>query len=361
MKNQVYFICFLLLIGTILISCEKEKTEYEQTWNGHDFIGFKDGLFILHDKSIGYYNPDSNKVFPDIYRHQNGKGLGTGVYSLMTDPGMEDPGMITVENENIIEFIDLENFISTGSIEIDQPRYILDHGLYSLVSFGNQTIGGVAIVDLYKHLLVRTIDTPNEAGKIYMNENYYYVFGTGKDINDSIISVLFDKEYLLQTLDLLETIIIGIRPVDYVEISLNFDSRHKGLAILCMGNKTVPASVAIFDLVTRKVLETYIFDNPDFKPESMFWIEDPYEGNRILAVYANSKLYQTELTNPMNTSVLVDKNISQLYRYGQNYLAVSRDTINPVSYLYKFDIESIALLDSIPIDGKAKKIEGSVN
>ncbi len=93
----------------------------------------------------------------------------------------------------------------------------------------------------------------------------------------------------------------------------------------------------------------------------MFWLGEPYSGSRILAVYANGKLYQTELTNPMVTSVLIDKNVSDFYRYDQTYLAVSRDTVNPVSYLYKFDLQSLDLLDSIAIDGNAKKIEGTIH
>jgi hypothetical protein len=357
MKNQVYSITLLLLIVSVLCSCEKEKTEYEQTWDGHDFIGFNDGLFIVHENSIGYYYPDSNKVFPDIYKHQNGRPTGSGIHSLKPSAGM-----ITVEDENRIVYIDFENFITIGFNEINRPRDIYYLGQYSLVSFGDNVSGGVAMVDVFNRKLVRTIKTSHEAGKIYRDGKYFYVLSSGKNMMDSIITVLYTKDYnLSQTLDVFDTITMGIRPVDYVEISLNFDSQHRGLAILCMGNKTIPASVVIFDLVTRTVDETYYFINPEFRPESMFWIGEPNSGKRTLAVYANGKLYQTELTNPMYTSVLIDRNVSDLYRYDQTYLAVSRDTINPISYLYKFDMLSLNLLDSLAIDGNAKKIEGTIH
>jgi hypothetical protein len=357
MKHQIFTLCLFFGISTILVSCEKEKTEYEKTWDGHDFIGFNDGLFILHDNSIGYFNPDSNKVFPDIYGHQNAKGLGTGIHSLNPNAGM-----ITVEDENKIEFVDLENFTSIESIEISRPRDIYNFGSYKLVSFGNRVSGGVALVDYINRELLQTVETGNVAGKIYSDGNNIYVFCDGKDENDSIISIL-KYEYSNFAVSLLkaDSMVVGIRPVDFVEISLNYDSQHKGLAILCIGNKTVPASVVIFDLTTRKVQQTYHFDNPDFKPESMFWIGEPYMGSRILAVYANNKLYQTELTNPMKTLVLIDKNISDFYRYDQTYLTVSRDTVNPVSWLYKFDLQSLDLLDSIAIEGNARKIEGTIH
>lgn len=353
MKHQIFILFFSLIFSTILVSCEKEKTEYKQTWDGHDFIGFEDGLFIVHDNSVGYYYPDSNQVFPDIFAHQNGWGLGTGVYSLDANAGM-----ITVEDENKIEFVDLENFISIESIEISRPRDISFFGSYRLVSFGNRVSGGVALVD-FNRVLMQTIRTGNEAGKIYVDANYCYVFCSGKDENDSIITILKSEFYnSVLSLHKVDSIAVGIRPVDFVEISLNFDSQHKGLAILCMGNQAVPASVVIFDPVIRKVIETYHFDKPDFKAESLSWIGEPYSGSRKLAVYSDGKLYQTELSDPMVTSLLIDKNVRDFYRYDQTYLAVSRDTINSVSYMYKFDVTTLDLLDSITIDGKAKGIEG---
>jgi len=357
MKHQIITLCLFLGFSTILASCEKEKTEYEKTWDGNDFIGFNDGLFILHDNSIGYYYPDSDKVFPDIYKHQNGRGLGTGIHTLNASAGI-----ITAEGENKIEFVDPVNFISIESIEINRPRDIYNFGSYKLVSFGNRVSGGVALVDYINRELLQTVETGNEAGKIYSDGNNIYVFCSGKDENDSIISIL-KTEYSNYAISLhkADSMTVGIRPVDFVEISINYDSQHKGLAILCMGNKTVPASVIILDLTTLKIQQTFHFDIPDFKPEGLFWIGDPYLGSRILAVYANSKLYQTELTNPMKTTVLIDKNISNFYRYDQTYLAVSRDTVNPVSWLYKFDLQSLDLLDSIAIDGNARKMEGTIH
>lgn len=357
MKHQIFIICLFMAGTTILLSCEKEKTDYEQTWDSPFFKGFQNGLFIVHSSSIDYYYPDSDKIARDIYKIQNGRGIGNDIHSF--SPWWR--GIVTVENENKVEFVDVNNFISNGSLEIDHPRNIYSLGEYELITFGNNISGGVALVDVANQALVMTIGTDNEAGQFYPDDHWnFYIFCSGKNMNDSAVSVLNVSDLNNpQVIHSIDTIVIGIRPVDFVEISLNFDSQHKGLAILCMGNHTVPASVVIFDLVTRKVAETYHFDKPDFKPESIFWIGEPYSGSRILAVNANGKLYQTELSDPMVTSVLIDKNVSDFYRYDRTYLAVSRDTINPVSYMYKFDVATLDLLDSIPIDGKAKEITGS--
>jgi hypothetical protein len=356
MKHQIFIICLFMAVTAILGSCEKEKTEYEHTYDDFFFKGFANGLFILHSSSIDYYNPDSDKIARDIYKIQNGSGIGNDIHSF--SPWWR--GIITVEDENKVEFVDVKNFISTGSLEMDHPRNIYSLGEYGLITFGNNISGGVALIDVTNQALVMTIGTDNEAGQFYRDNYNFYIFCSGKNMNDSAVSVLYESDLNKpQTIHSIDTIVIGIRPVDFIEISLNFDSQHKGLAILCMGNQTVPASVVIFDLVTREVVETYHFDKPDFKPESVFWIGEPYSGSRILAVNANGKLYQTELTDPMVTSVLIDKNLSDFYRYDKTYLAVSRDTINPVSYMYKFDVTTLDLLDSIAIDGKAKGIEGS--
>jgi hypothetical protein len=346
-----------MAVTAILGSCEKEKTEYEQTWDSPFFKGFANGLFIVHRNSIDYYYPDSDNIAQDIFKIQNGREAGNDIPSF--SPWWR--GIITVENENKVEFVDVKNFISNGSLELDHPRNIYSLGEYELITFGNNISGGVALIDVTNQALVTTLGTDNEAGQFYPDDHgNFYIFCSGKNMNDSAVSVLnVDDLNNPQTINSIDTIVIGIRPVDFVEISLNFDSQHKGLAILCLGNQTVPASVVIFDLVTREVVETYHFDKQELNPESIFWIGEPYSGSRILAINANGKLYQTELTDPMVTSVLIDKNLSDFYRYDQTYLAVSRDTINPVSYMYKFDVTSLDLLDSIPIDGKAKEIAGS--
>ena len=33
MKHQIFIICLFMAVTAILVSCEKEKTEYEQTWD----------------------------------------------------------------------------------------------------------------------------------------------------------------------------------------------------------------------------------------------------------------------------------------------------------------------------------------
>lgn len=360
--NKVKILIIFMITVIFSGSCEKEKTEYHQKWDNPDFYGFTYGLFTIHDNSIGYYDPDSNKVFPDIYQYQNGSAIGDGIHSFQAGLGTGlEFGLISVEKENKVIFVNLVNFLYTNTIAINQPRDIFDMGQYCLISFSNKASGGVAILDLVHQQFIKGVKTNNEAGKIFMDNNYFYVFCSGKNKKDSVIAVLYSPDLTQpDAIHTIDTIPIGIRPVDYVEIKLNYNSQqHKGLAILCMGNETIPASVVLFDLATRTIVETFFFADPGLKPESMFWFDWPNSENKILAVYANNKLYQTMLSDQMNTTILINKNVSNLYEeYGMFYIGVSRDTINDISYLYKFSNPSLALLDSIQIEGRAKKMEG---
>ena len=45
------------------------------------FKGFANGLFIVHSSSIDYYYPDSDKIARDIFKIQNGSGIGNDIHS----------------------------------------------------------------------------------------------------------------------------------------------------------------------------------------------------------------------------------------------------------------------------------------
>jgi hypothetical protein len=134
----------------LLTSCEIEKTEYQTILDDVYFGGFRDGYLIVHNQSISYYSPEVNKVYPDIYTHQNGKPLGNGIHSFYVNL-FSGPGLISLQKDNKIEFIDVVNFISEGFLEIEKPRDITEFdGQYCMVSFGNKSTGGIALVDLFE-------------------------------------------------------------------------------------------------------------------------------------------------------------------------------------------------------------------
>jgi hypothetical protein len=347
------FLFISVFLSPIILSCEKETTDHFQTSDEPGFAGFNDGIFTIHENSIGYYFPDSNKVFPDLYRHQNDRGLGNGIHSFAPSYNL---GIISIEKENRLEFVDTKNFISTGSLELPEPRNIMGY-YYYLVSYGKRNSGGIAHIDPVNHKIIQTVTTEIEAGKLFIDNDNIYVFSSGKDDRDSVIVRLFG--FSTGDIHRIDSMVIGSRPVDFVQITLPEAYNHKGLAILCMGKKNVSPSIVILDLITGKIRHTYQFKDPGLKPENIFWIGNYQDFHPpILASYANNKLYKLVLSDPIVSTVLINKNISSLNQTSKNFIAVSRDTIKPISYLYKIDFELLVVQDSIPIEPRAKKIEG---
>jgi hypothetical protein len=344
----------IFLISLTVLSCEKVTTEHRQVLDDPRFEGFTNGFFIVHENSIGYYYPDSNKVFPNLFMHQNGRELGNGIHSFGFDT--YGPGLATIEKENRIEFVDTKNFLSLGSLELSEPRNI-NTTYYTLVSFGKRNSGGVAQIDLFQKKIIRTVHTEIEAGKIFVDNEYIYLFSSGRDDKDSVIVRLYGAS--AGNLHRIDSIGIGNRPVDFVVLSLDKSYDHRGLAILCLGRKSVPPSIVTLDLITGKVKHVYQFEDTELKPENIFWIFQANPDRQILACYSKNKLYRLELSDPIQSSVLINKNISSLTSTRNNFIAVSRDTIHQVSFLYKIDLQTFKVLDSITIEPKAKKIEGN--
>lgn len=351
----------------VLTSCEFKKTEYRPYLDPVSFSGFEYGYFILYNNSISYYSPDDNQVFPDLYEHQNGNPPGNGIHSFHNKL-THSYGLITYQEDNRIEIIENVNLLSEGVLEIEKPRDIFSlRGRYCTVSFGDPGTGGIAVVDLVDKEFAKTVHTGIEAGEIYRTGNYLYVFSDGNSMNDSIIEKFYYKQNTPSSLHKLDSLPVGIRPVDFAEITIPYeDHPHAGLAILCKGNDTVPASIVLFDLVTENVIDSNPFESTDIVPENLFWFpfyRDPWQpGNPAsesdLVCYVSNKLFSLNLNKPVEMSVLINKNVSFLLPFDDHFLAVSRDTIGNKSYLYRFDPTSFELVDSLSIPPKALKLVG---
>jgi len=120
----------------------KDRIRKNSWW--YLFWRFGNDYFILHNNRSVIIHLKLNKVYPDIYAYQNGKILGNGIHSFHVDL-YSGPGLISLQKDNKIEFIDVVNFISEGILEIEKPRDIFDlRGRYCMVSFGEKSTGGIA-------------------------------------------------------------------------------------------------------------------------------------------------------------------------------------------------------------------------
>jgi hypothetical protein len=348
----------ILCIGMVLLTatCEIEKTEYKNTIDDDSFSGFSSGSFILHSQSISYYSPLENKVFSDLYFHQNGVKTKNGIHSMISFGYV---GAITFQQDNAIEFMDMVNFKSLGFLELENPRNINSGYPYCLVSFGDRETGGIAMIDIHAKEIVNTIRIGTETGKIFVDDQHIYVFCDGNNADDSVMYRLYRAGYTPASLHKLDSFVIGIRPVDGVGMSVNYpEYEHKGLAVLCKGNATIPASIVLLDLVTGKIAGSYPFESTALEPESLFWLYNYDNQPRILGSLINNKLYSLTLNNPVEKSLLIDKNIRSLIQSGNYYTGVSSDTAGTTTSLYRFDPYTLELVDSLVIDGKATGFSG---
>ena len=352
-----------MLLVLFSAACEIEKTEYERFPEELSFHGFS-GNFILHNQSISYYSPEVNKIYPNIYSYQNGQPIGNGIHSFYVGK-FSGPGLITYQIDSKVEFIDMVHLLSEGVLELENPRNIFDLRGHLLVSFGDNNTGGIAIIDDNERKIAKALNTGIEAGKVYRNrdENYLYVFSNGYLVSDSIIEKFYYEQGSPASLHKLDSFIIGVRPVDFVEMSIYYDDySHAGLAILCKGDEIHPASIVLFDMITEEVAHSYPFASTSILPENLFWIpfyhsweyEDP--SRKVLASYANDNLFSLNLSNPVEMSVLINRNISELLLVDEYLLGVLRDTSGTESYLYRFDRTTLNLVDSVSIPPRALKL-----
>lgn len=370
--NYRILLCVALFMFSFY-ACETEKTEYHQVFEAPNFYGFypTNMRYIVHDKSIDIYSPDSNKVYLDIYYRQNGKSLGNKIHSFKQCNA--NTGIISVEGDDRVEFVDMKNFTSEGSVELENPRdieiiYIDSYFSFALISFGKGNNGGLAVILLAEKNIIKTVETGNEPGKILVDGNFIYVMSTGENNDYSIAKIFFDM-YETHKVD---DIVIGPNPVDFVTYYGSYgDYQHQKAAIFCKGNQAIPASIITYDLITGKSENTYSFAGSGLVPESISYgkvLPGYYFSELTIFINANKKLYRADIAELNNASLFIDKDISPLIwseyeGFNTYYIAISRDTVNEYSYLYRFldDYNSLGdipvLTDSIKIEGYAKGIE----
>lgn len=377
----------ILSIIVLLLSCEKEKTEYKLSDDSEFFYGFYgfNSNIIIHDESISYYSQDSNKVFGNLFEFRNGRKLGKGIHSYKSFRLYHYDkifGVITIEHENKVEIVDAKSFLSIQQFSLESPRDIAiseDESVTTiLISCGNTTESGkLALIKAYNYrehdeVEIENIEikTGNKPGKIFMHNNYIYVFSTGENDTSNTIAKIYHEGFT--RFQKVEDIYVGENPVSYDVFEENETGfNNKSLAILCKGNATNPASIVKFNLILNKVTSTHSFKTLDLQPQSFYLMQkygdiyrlannDIYRYNGdVIWFYANNRLYEATLSRLEDAVVVFNRNISDFTSIlpHDKYLSVSRDTVNSTSMLYISRFEPPSTFDSIPINAYAKKIE----
>lgn len=331
-------------ILVICFSCAKDEITYEKVVDDPmaDFTD-SNGFFILHPNSISYFNSKENRVYSSLFKTVNDREL-ISLHSFQVNKESK-VGIITLEKEKRIEFINPNNFVSLGYIDIrDEPRDIAidtensyELNRYALVTTGRDT-GNVMIINYITQRILYRLKTGANPGKIFIND-LIYILNSG----DSTVSVI-NREF--DHYKVIDTIVVGFYPIDIIQTT-----SYSYAAILCNG-RNGESSIVIYDLLQRKIFEKYYFDTPDFKPTKLIKVSLT---DNTAEFIANNMLYRANLKNLSERSTLSNLKITDII-YDRLAIAISHTLINGKNQLYLLEKENYELSDSLQIDGLPHEI-----
>ncbi len=117
-------ILYILLVGLILSSCTKSPVDtvfFNFTTDKGVYI-VNEGNFMYGNSSLSFYNPDTKRVYNQVFQSRNGAPLGDVAQSVYL---WNNLGFIVVNNSGKIYVIDSRTGEFQGSISgLSSPRYV---------------------------------------------------------------------------------------------------------------------------------------------------------------------------------------------------------------------------------------------
>lgn len=202
-------LCILLGLITILGSCSKEDSKPGNTGFLHGLYIVNEGNFLSNNGSISYYNQDSSKMVNKVFQSVNNMLLGDVVQSF----GVADNlGFIVVNNSQKVEVVDMETFLSVGTIiGTDYPRNFLKINKSKGYLTNGAFAGKVLVIDLNSLSIIKEIPVGNGPENLVKWDNKVFIANSGGWTNDNIVSVI-DQESDIVT----DSIEVGDNPIDLV-------------------------------------------------------------------------------------------------------------------------------------------------
>jgi len=221
MKKFKLFSVILLLAATA-ISCNKKNEGPADTGFLHGAFITNEGAFNQNNGSISYIDLDSSYIVNNIFQAINGYGPGDIVQSFGV---AGNKGLIVVNHSAKVEVVDLQDFISLGTITgADYPRYILGLSDTKAYLTDGAFQGYVYVLDLTNLSIVNQITVGKGPENMVQDQNMVYVANSGGWDYDQTISVINTE-----TDQLINTITVGDNPTDLV-VDMNHD-----IWVLCKG------------------------------------------------------------------------------------------------------------------------------
>ena len=250
------YILVCVTIALLFTNCKKDSIEQPKGT-------YSKGVFVVNEgtqsisTSISCFNPDSMKVYNDIFENVNQLPLGSYAQSINS---ANDNYYIMVGGSNKIEVVAKTNFKSVTTITgLNNPRYF--QGINSQKAYVSQwgatgTDGSLTVIDLTTNKIKSTIaNIGSGSEKMLLVNNKVYVVNAGGWGNDSTV-VVVDPE----TDAIVKRINVGYNPNSLVA------DKNGLIWVLCSGytnlntwSKTKPGALVAVDATTNEVTKTLPF------------------------------------------------------------------------------------------------------
>lgn len=347
MKTTVLLLIIPILFAGI-ISCSKEDNKPRDTGFLHGLYIVNEGNFNSNNGSISYYCSDSGKLVNKLFQTINQRALGDIVQSFGV---ADDKGFIVVNNSQKVEVVDMETFLTIGTITgIDYPRYFLkvtdSKGYLTNGSFD----GTVFVIDLGTLLITKEISVGNGPENLIQLGNKVFVANSGGWTNDNSISVIdIDSDIVTDTVE------VGDNPVDLVADMNGY------VWILCKGKVIYDQNWNIIDETDSEI---YVINSENRSVEKSFVIGQtgdffspvrlaisPPSGGSVIYYLESDGIYRmniTDMTPPVTPFINrsfygldIDTDSGIIYGLAANNFAAD-------GYLFRFSTSGV-LIDSLKV------------
>jgi YVTN family beta-propeller protein len=346
MMKIAFKYCLLFLSLPVLMSCSEEENKPKDTGFLHGLYIVNEGNFMSNNGSISYYNPDSARLVNTLFQTVNQRILGDVVQSFGV---ADDKGFIVVNNSQKVEVVDMETFVSIGTITgTDYPRYFLKISKSKGYLTNGAFAGHVIVIDLNTLSVVKTIAVGYGPENLVRWNDKVFVANSGGWTHDNKISVI-DVDADVVT----DSIQVGDNPIDLAA------DKNGNIWVLCKGNVVYDQGWNIIDETDSQI---HVINSDDLSILKSFSIGQTgdffnpvrlacsHDGNVIYYLEADG-IYKMDIgdTNPPGSPFIarsfygldVDQNNGTIY-------GLSANNFTTDGYLFRYTTSGI-LIDSLKV------------
>ncbi len=280
MKTTPLF-CIFFLVILFISSCSEEENGPKHTGFLHGLYIVNEGNFLNNNGSISYYNPDSVKLVNKLFQTINQRVLGDVVQSFGV---ADDKGFIVVNNSQKVEVVDIETFVSIGTItDTDYPRYFLRISKSKGYLTNGAFAGVVKVIDLKTLAITKEITVGNGPENLVRWGDRVFVANSGGWSYDNTISVIdIDADVVIDSIE------VGDNPT---ELAVD---KNGNIWVLCKGNVVYDQ---YWNIIDETDSEIYVIDSDDLSIEKSFVVGqtgDYFNPVRLACSHDGNTIYYLE-------------------------------------------------------------------